>query len=75
MKAKICSIYLMHNVGGVYWKVTLIDEQGNLLGTFGDKVYCDDINFRKQTFYIMKILNSWDLLKIDGKEKKISCFS
>lgn len=62
-------MYLVQNNNNLYWKITLIDEQENVLGTFGDEIYCDDINFRKQTFYIMKILNNWDLLKLDGLQK------
>lgn len=63
-------MYLVQNDNDLYWKITLIDDQGNVLGTFGDGIHCDDINFRKQTFYIMKILNNYNLLKLDGLEKK-----
>lgn len=62
-------MYLVDNNNGLYWKITFKDDDGNILGTFGDGLHCDDINFRKQTFYIMKILNNWDLLKLDGQEK------
>ena len=62
----------MENNSNLYWKITFIDEHGNFLGTFGNEIYCDDINFRKQTFYIMKILNNWDLLKLDNIEKIFS---
>lgn len=68
--ARISSISLVQNNGNLCWKITLIDDQDRILGTFGNEIYCDDINFRKQTFYIMKILNNWDLLKLDGLEKK-----
>lgn len=72
MNTRISSICLIRNSDGVYWKITLVDESGNVLGTFGDECNCDDINFRKQTFYLLKILNNWDLLKIDGQEKSFS---
>jgi len=71
MNAKISSIYLEENNNKIYWKITLIDEQENIIGTFGNEILGDDINFRKQTFYLMKILNNWDLLKLDNIEKKL----
>lgn len=71
MKAKISSIKLNRHNDSFYWKITLVDEEGNIIGTFGDETNCNDINFRKETFYLMKILKNWDLLKLDGQKKAI----
>lgn len=69
MNARINSIYLVYTDKGLYWKITFQDEHGNVIGTFGDENHCSDIDFRNQTFYLMKILNNWDLLKLDGQKK------
>lgn len=70
MKARIKSIKLIEKEENVYWQITLSDEDENIIGVFGDEDYRSDIDFRNQTFYLMKILNNWDLLKLDGIEKK-----
>lgn len=69
MDGRISSICLKDNGQNVFWQITLEDDEGNFIGNFGNDKYCSDIDFRKQTFFMMRILGSWDLLKIDGKEK------
>lgn len=69
MNAKISSVLLIQNENGVYWKIILEDELGNYIGTFGSDEFSSDIDFRNQTFYLMKLLNNWDLLNLDGKKK------
>lgn len=69
MDARISSIRLIKNANGFYWLITLVDDNENIIGTFGDEKYCSDIDFRTETFYIMKILNNWDLLNLDGQRK------
>ena len=50
MEAKISSIRLITDTKGWYWLITLVDDNGNIIGTFGNEKYCSDIDFRNQTF-------------------------
>ena len=69
MDARIGSIRLIKCENGFYWLITLVDDNENIIGTFGNEKYCSDMDFRTETFYIMKILNNWDLLNLDGQKK------
>lgn len=50
-----------------YFKVTLIDQNANYLGTFGNLNFGDPENFRKETFGILSACNCYDLLTLGGK--------
>lgn len=47
-----------------YWEITLIDENGKLIGTLGNKNQNDPYNFRRETFGILASTNCYDLLRL-----------
>lgn len=53
MFGKISSIKLINDENKSYWSITIIDENGLEIGTFGDDSKTDSINFRKQSFKSM----------------------
>ena len=69
MEAIIESIELVKiNNKRSYFKVKLVDEQGNLIGYFGDSKLSDCINFRKQLFGILAACDCFDLLRLSSDE-------
>jgi len=67
MDAFISSMeFIKENENDCYWKVTLVDENNNYIGTFGDSKITDPVNFRKQTFGILSACNCFDLLKLSS---------
>lgn len=67
MEAIINSIELVKiNNNRCYFKVKLVDEQGNLIGYFGNSKLSDNINFRKQTFGILAACDCFDLLRVSS---------
>ena len=56
--------------GNCYWELTLIDEQGNFIGKFGNQNINDAINFRKQTFGILSACNCFDLVRLGSSNPK-----
>jgi len=71
MFGKISSIKLHSDNNTSYWIITIIDENGYEIGTFGDMHNGDSSNFRKQTFGIMQICNCMDLFKMSGKDLQV----
>lgn len=71
MLGRISSIKLINNDENSYWLVTVVDENGYEIGTFGDCNKGDSINFRKETFGIMKICNCMNLLNLSGENIEI----
>lgn len=47
-----------------YWLITVLDKNGNVIGTFGNPSISDRKNFRKQTFGIMSACDNFDLLTL-----------
>jgi hypothetical protein len=74
MLGKISSIKLINEDDKSYWSITIIDENGFEIGTFGDCEKSDSINFRKQTFGILKVCECIDLLSIGGNKIEIPIF-
>lgn len=69
MEAYISSIkYIKVNKFYGYFKVTLLDKDGSLMGYFGKENLSDPISFRKETFGILSSCNCFDLLKLGGEE-------
>ncbi|MCH5167302.1 MAG: hypothetical protein J1F35_05355 [Erysipelotrichales bacterium] len=65
MKALITSIQFKKiDKKHCYWSITLRDVHGNLLEVFDVPKLSDSINFRTQTYGILTITNSYDLLRI-----------
>ena len=50
-----------------YFLVTIINEKGVKIGTFGSKEFTSPVEFRKETFGIMAALDTFDLLKIGSR--------
>ncbi len=75
INGKIKSIKLINMNGGVTWKITIIDENENIVGVFYNENLCDNINFRTQTFGIMQVLGNNNLLALDGKGKTYPIFT
>ncbi len=71
MLGKISSIKLINKDDESYWTITIIDEKGYEIGIFGDHEKSDSINFRKQTFGILKVCECMDLLSISGNKIEI----
>ncbi len=65
MEAQLISAKLCREENGIFWKLTLADNNNNIIGTFGTKV--DTINFRVFTFGLTKILNNRNLFNLTGK--------
>jgi len=68
MYGKISSMELINTESGCFWQLTIVDENGFEIGTFGTPDKSDSISFRKQTFGIMHACGCWDLLSISGKK-------
>lgn len=74
MLGKISSIKLIKNDDSYYWSITIVDENGFEIGTFGDESKTDSVNFRKQTFGILKVCECMNLLGIGGNEIEFPVF-
>ena len=46
MIGRIDSIELCRTDNGAYWLITLVDQNNNIIGTFGASEKDDSINFR-----------------------------
>ncbi len=67
-EAQIASIKLRQiDADNSYFEVSLVDEEGVSLGTFGSPLITDPINFRKQVYGLLEACNITDLLKLGGK--------
>lgn len=67
VEAFISSIeFVRINKDKCYFKVKLVDDNGNLIGYFGDSKINDNINFRKQLFGILAACDCFDLLKLSS---------
>ena len=71
MLGRISSIKLINNDSNSYWEITIVDENGFEIGTFGSEDKSDSINFRKQTFGLLKICETTNLLSLGGNEIEI----
>jgi len=72
MDAYISSIeFIRKDKDNCYWKIILVDENNNYLGTFGDSNITDEVNFRKQTFGILSACNCYDLLKLGSSNPEL----
>ena len=74
MLGRISSIKLINDNEKAFWEITVVDENGFEIGTFGDVEKSDSINFRKQTFGLLKICNCMNILGIGGNEIEIPIF-
>ncbi len=70
MIGNIQSIRLCLGKENPYWKITLGDDYGNVVGEFGQEFFNGVIGFRNQTFGIMEICNCMDLLKLGNIMKE-----
>lgn len=71
MEAYISSIkYIKVNKFYGYFKVTLLDKEGNLIGYFGNEELSSPEAFRIETFGILTACNCFDLLRLGGEEIK-----
>lgn len=59
-----------------YYLVTLVDEKGNVVGTFGNKKFSTACEFRKATFGIMAAVDCFDLTRLgsDDPNKLNVCY-
>lgn len=71
MIGKIKGIKLNYTDKGAYWEIIIVDENDILVGTFGSAEKSDAINFRMQTFGLMKILNNMNLFNLGNQNKSI----
>lgn len=71
MLGRISSIKLITKGENSFWSITVIDENGFEIGTFGDEEKSDSINFRKQTFGVLKVCECMNLLGISGNKIEI----
>ena len=62
MNGKLISAKLCHDNDSIYWKLTLADNSGNIIGTFGTK--SNTLDFRTFTFGLIKILNNQNLFAL-----------
>ena len=67
---KIESIKLKTFGDKAFWHITIVDMEGNEIGTFGNIFLSDSVSFREQTFGLMQILNNYKLLALDGEDRK-----
>lgn len=68
MIGRVKSIKLCYTQTGAYWAITIVDENGIEVGTFGTPEKSDSINFRFQTFGMMSVLNNMNLFNL-GEQK------
>lgn len=62
MKGQLISAKLCHENKEIFWKLTLADDAGNIIGTFGSK--SNTLDFRTFTFGLIKILNKQNLFEL-----------
>ena len=70
MIGKIKNIKLQYTNEGAYWLITIVDQNDYEIGTFGTSDKDDAINFRMQTFGLMKILNKMNLFDLGNLSLK-----
>ena len=75
MLGRISSVKLINKDNNSYWEITIVDENGFEIGTFGSEDKSDSINFRKQTFGLLKICETTNLLSLGDNEIEIPVFT
>jgi len=69
LNGKIKSIKLNMFGDRAFWNITIVDMNGNELGSFGSTALSVAVDFREQTFSIMQILKNFKLLNLDCESK------
>jgi len=75
MTGYISSIKLNYNIEIPYWVLTIVDDNGNVIGTFGHSTMVSYENFRMQTFGIMQVLDNWNLFNLTNDKIDFVCFT
>lgn len=68
MIGRISSIKLNKTEKGAYWLLKIVDENDIEFGMFGSAEKDDCINFRNQTYGIMRVLNNWNLFNLGNQD-------